>query len=192
MKQYTQEGRITSLFGILMPPKKFEKVGKHITITFMIKGTIPSKKNHIFADSNLRPRLLHAAKLGSVKEVIDYLRDNVYSFVKNSKRYLDWEEEVKGTITEQAAYWQKKFERYGLVYPISNCSMKVYHYWTDKKERDLSNKIDSIQDMLVKRGVLSNDCWQVLHPICSDGEDYSGQMLVPVTRVDLSIRLDKV
>jgi hypothetical protein len=188
MKQFTQVGRITSLHGTLLPPKKRMIVHKYITIRFCINGVIPSKKNMIWADSNLNLILNKLYSFKSVKECIGWLRTNLKTFVRNSKKYKDWVEATTPVLLEQAAKEAARYQKYDITYPLSNVSVKVYHYWADDRERDNSNKYDSIIDLLVACGILANDAWQVVGRNESESECYSGQILDHITTVDITIR----
>jgi hypothetical protein len=53
-------------------------------------------------------------------------------------------------------------------------------------ERDLTNKFDSISDLLVSAGIIENDSWQVLGKIHSEGNNYHGEILQTITRVDIT------
>ena len=189
MKQFTHRGRITSLHGTLLPPKKQVQVKKYVTMRFIINGTIPSKKNMIWADNNLysiRERLL---SFRIVKECVGWLHDNLKSFIRNSKKYQDWVEITKPVIEEQANVELAKYEKYGVKMPLTNVSIKVYHYWKDNIERDNSNKYDSIIDLFVACNVLKNDCWQVVQRNESEAECYHGEILDHITTIDVTVRL---
>ncbi|MEO7046568.1 MAG: hypothetical protein ABI091_14755 [Ferruginibacter sp.] len=189
MRQFTQQGRITSIHGILLPPKKKQIVRKYITLRFVITGTIPSKKNMIWAATNLFSILKRLYSFKSVKECIDWLRINLKSFIRNSQKYIDWMEVVKPVLIEQAAKEAKKYLKYDIIYPLDNVSVKVYHYWQDNMERDNSNKYDSIIDLFVSCGILANDAWQIVGKNESESECYSGQILKHITTIDVTVRI---
>lgn len=184
----TPTGRITSLFGTYMPPKRKFKASRHLTITFMILGTIPSKKNHIWAASNFHfvKKKLYAFK--TVASCINYLsgKQGLKVFIQNSKVYNGWVKEQTPKIHEQAKVWNEKFKAHGLRFPLDNVSVKVYHYWKDNIERDLTNKADSINDLMVAAGIIKDDNWQIIRQIHSEGEMYRGEILQAITRVDIT------
>jgi membrane-bound lytic murein transglycosylase B len=64
--------------------------------------------------------------------------------------------------------------------------VKIYHYWKDDRERDLTNKFDSVNDLLVAAGIVKNDNWQVIKKIHSEGESYKGQITKAITRIDVT------
>jgi hypothetical protein len=89
-------------------------------------------------------------------------------------------------IKEQSLFWEGKFGKYGLKFPLDNVSIKVYHYWKDGMERDLTNKLDSITDLMVDAQIIKNDSWQILNQIHSEGENYKDQILQAITRIDIT------
>jgi hypothetical protein len=191
MEQFTPRGRITSLFGVQLPPKKHRIVGKYLTIRFVLTGTIPSKKNRQRAASNYPILRGMLAKLPSAAACVAKLNQSLRIFIKRSKEFEDWQNKAKDIIGEQAAHWSAKYERYGLIYPIERASMKIYHYWADDRTRDNSGKLDSIQDMLVEAGIISDDTWQVLHTVESAAEGYFGEILEHITTVDITFAAEK-
>lgn len=188
-RQFTHGPRITSIHGILLPPKKRQISKKYITLRFALLGTVPSKKNMIWADNNLYliNGSLRACK--SVPECLSVLGDKLRSFIRNSKKYTDWFDEQKIIVARQLEIERGRYEKFGLVFPLDNVSIKVYHYWADNIERDLTNKLDSINDLFVDCGVISNDNWQTLGKIESESELYKGEILQQITTVDITQRL---
>jgi hypothetical protein len=183
---HTHGGRITSLFGVMFPPKRKKVVRKHLTISFVIQGTIPSKKNMLYAASNLYFVLKNMTRCQTVPEAIEYLKENLKVYMQNSKKYNEWVDEQRPIIAEQSQFWHEKFKAQGLQYPLSGVSVKVYHYFNDNIERDLSNKLDSINDLLVKLGILENDDWKNVNKIASEGEGYKDEILRAITRIDVT------
>ena len=189
MKQFTHRGRITSLHKVLLPPKKKCAATKYVTLRFVIQGVIPSKKNMIWADNNLYAIKSRLYSFKVVKECVDWLNENLVSFIRNSKKYQDWVETTKPVLLEQANIERVKYEKFGILYPLNNVSVKVYHYWKDNRERDNSNKYDSIIDLFVACGLLKNDCWQVVQRNESEAECYEGEILDHITTIDVTVRL---
>ncbi len=188
LERITQTGRITSLHGTYLPPKKKERALKHLTISFIILGTIPSKKNLAWAASNWHFVKNKLYGLKTPTECVDFLsgQHGLKVFIQNSKKYTDWVGEQTPVIKDQANVWADKFMKYGLKFPLDNVSMKVYHYWKDDIERDLTNKYDTIADLMVSCGIIENDSWQVLKRIHSEGENYKNQIVQAITRVDIT------
>lgn len=188
MRTFTQEGRITSLHGFLFPPKKRQVIKKHITVSFVIPGIIPSKKNMIWADSNLFKLLRKLYSFQVVKEAIDWLRLNLKAFIRNSEKYKKWVADNTPVILDQAAIEHTKYEKHGLTFPLDNVTVKVYHYWADNIARDNSNKYDSIIDLLVECKILTDDSWQVVEENKSASQCYHGEITQHLTRIDITQR----
>ena len=142
----------------------------------------------IWADNNLNVILKKLYSFTVVKECIAWLRINLKSFIRNSKKYTDWVEASKPVLIKQADIEAKKYLKYGITYPLDNVSVKVYHYWQDNMERDNSNKYDSLIDLFVSCGILTNDCWQIVGKNESESECYSGQILSHITTIDITVR----
>lgn len=188
MRSFTQEGRITSVHGVLLPPKKKQIVGRYITVRFVITGTIPSKKNMIWAATNLFKLLKKLYSFTVVKECIDWLRLNLKAFIRNSEKYKKWVEEQTPVILHQAQIEGERYAKHDLMFPLDNTTINVYHYWADDMARDNSNKYDSIIDLLVSCGILTDDRWQVVGENKSSSECYHGQILQHITTIDITQR----
>jgi len=193
-KAFIQEGRITSLFGTNIPPKKKRVDTNYITIVFLINGVIPSKKNRQRARSNFWAIKSWLNKIKTPVmgyDISKQIEDRLKLYIQGSSEHKIWFDNTKKVILEQAAYWSSKYEKYKVIYPLTDVSMKVYHYWADNRKRDLSNKFETIADLLVNAGIIADDSWQVMDSISSDGAEYSGQILDHITLVSVTIRLTK-
>jgi len=173
----------------MLPPRKNPKVVKHLTLQFAIQGTIPSKKNMLFATHNLRSLWKRLWNFKDIKECLEYLKANLTAYMRNSKKYLDFVANNREELVRQAAKEIAKYSEFGVSYPLNNVSDKVYHYWKDNVARDNSNKYDTIIDMFVTCGLLTDDCWQVVSKNESESENYHDQILDHITLVDITIRL---
>ena len=199
MDRSTPRTRITSLHGTILPPRKKIIWPKTVTLRFVINGTIPSKKNMIWADTNLFKLLNKLLTFTVVRECVEWLKSNLKAFIRNSQKYVDWKdgttdketgEKTIGmaeVITGQAAAEIKKYERHGLIYPLPQVTVKVYHYWKDNMARDNSNKYDTIIDLFTSCGLITDDCWQVVRKNESESECYSGEILDHITEVYLTV-----
>ena len=60
---------------------------------------------------------------------------------------------------QEAASWELK--KYAAAYPGK---VKVYYtfFVKDNRRRDLDNMIATVNDALVKAGIIEDDCWQIL------------------------------
>lgn len=180
--------RITSLFGTYFRPRKKRKESRHLTVSFVLVGTIPSKKNLAWAASNLYFLKNKLYAMGSVKQAVDFLCSDqgLKVYTQNSKKYVDWVELQTPVLQEQAKFWHEKFGKYGISFPLTDVSVKVYHYWRDEMERDLTNKMDTVNDILVSAGIVLNDSWQVIRQIHSEAGNYKDEVRETITRIDVT------
>jgi Holliday junction resolvase RusA-like endonuclease len=101
-------------------------------IKLVIKGRIPSKKNH---HSGL---CIRNPKTGKYRAIV---------FLDN--KYKNWEK-------EQILYLSsvKKEEN---IETISRCSISMKFYFPDKRKTDLHNKAEGVYDALVSSNILEDD-----------------------------------
>lgn len=118
---------------------------------------------------------------------LEWLKQNMKPFIRNSQKYVLWVEETGPAITAQAAAEIRRYQRYGLTYPLQQVRVKVYHYWKDNVARDNSNKYDTIIDLFTACGLITDDCWQVVRKNESESECYHGEILDHITEVYLTV-----
>lgn len=180
--QYTHRGRVLRVFGTYLPPKKVYKAKRYLTLRFKITGVVPSKKNDYFAVNNYRLISKNAFKS---KDPDKYLRDNIKSWIRGSKKYLEWLEVIDAEINQQRDFWRNKYD---LIYPLKFVSVKTYYYFSDKMARDLVNKNESIFDMLVSKKIIGDDSYSTLYKYSSDGNCYP-ELNDHVTTIDVTVAL---
>lgn len=72
-----------------------------------------------------------------------------------SKRYKEWHGEASAQLVP---HLPKK--------PMSEIkSLEVHIYAPDKRKSDLSNKFESIADLLVDNGIIEDDNWNIVNDI---------------------------
>lgn len=74
-----------------------------------------------------------------------------YPLLLPSKKYTEWHKEASAQIVDSVP---KK--------PIKNCSIDLVLYAPDKRKADLTNKAESVMDLLVDMGFLEDDNWFVV------------------------------
>lgn len=74
------------------------------------------------------------------------------SFLISSVNYRLWEEAQLWLLPKIKA-------------PIQECRINAYFYFPDRLRADLSNKFESIADLLVKGNILQDDNWKVLKEV---------------------------
>jgi hypothetical protein len=187
IKPHTLYGRVQRLFGVYVPPKKIFKAKRYVTLRYVVVGVIPSKKNDFHTENNVRFVIKDAlAKFGISQKAFTYIKDNTKSWIRGSKRYLEWVELVKDNIHAQSLFWA---EKYNIVYPLDFVSIKTYYFFADKMARDFHNKDEAVYDMLVKLGVISDDNYGVLFKTSSDGGCYASEIKESICTIDITLSI---
>jgi hypothetical protein len=117
---------------------------------------------------------------------MQYLKDNIKSWIRGSERYKVWCEEIGPEIHKQCQYWQEKYAADIECFPLDNVSIKCTYYFADNTMLDLINKDESVFDMLVKQGVISDDNYGVLHKTASEGYCCKGEIVQNICVVDVT------
>lgn len=181
-KPYKLHGRVQRLFGVYIPPKKIPlPAEKYLTLRFVVTGTIPSKKNDYFAENNYR-MIMH--KAFKQPNPMMWLKDNVRSWIRGSKKYLDWLVEIDQSINEQREFWAKKYD---LVYPLDFVSIKTYFFFADNTARDLISKDEAIYDMLVHKSIIAEDDYSILHKTETEGANYRDDIPKSICTIDVTL-----
>jgi hypothetical protein len=185
---------ITTIGGYYIRPRKKKKRGtKHLTLRFALLGTVPSKKNNQIAITRLDDairRMNYFLQQGNglidraqCQEVLDLVR----SMIVPSNRFQKWHKKSLEDIKRQRDDWTRHVHARGLTWPLAGCSISVYHYWKDDRIRDNSNKLESIQDLLVDAGILVDDAWQHLSPVVTDADSYIGELRDHTTVINITV-----
>lgn len=188
--KYTGD-RITGLFGKNMPPRKKKKYKGYLPMHFLLKGTVPSKKNEWVPATNFRAVRNRADKSKPATEVLSWISERIKCYIRPNNKFKAWEKETIQVLVEQAAHYSKKYEKYGILFPITDCSLSMYCYWASNTAKDNINKLESVQDILVDSGILSSDCWQNLNPVKVESELYSGEITENIFVITIMINLKK-
>lgn len=178
--EFTHKGRVQRLHGVWIPLKQIPKPKRYLTLRFCITGIIPSKKNDFYSENNYR---MIAKKAFESDNPQQYLRDNIKSWIRGSERYRVWCEDIAPVIHQQSAFWMDK---YGIEYPLANVSIKCTYYFADNTMLDLINKDESVFDMLVKKGIILDDNYGVLHKTASEGYCCKGEIVENICVVDVT------
>lgn len=107
-------------------------------IEITIKGRIPSKKNS--------QRIFN--KIGNGRKI---------PFITSSQAHKVWHNESMIHVLNQYK---------GHV--VKRCSVDLFFTFGDKKKTDLTNKAESVMDLLVDCHVIYDDSWSVCRPIKID------------------------
>lgn len=183
---------IQTIFGVHLPPRRQKRRKYLYTLKFVLTGTVPSKKNRQRARINLKKaldhydRLLKDQKGKFSREDMKTVLLGIKPFIYHGNQYQQWAEATRKELNRQAALWHEaKGDR--LIFPVNNCSVKIYHYWKDDIIRDNSNKAETIHDILIEAGIIAGDNWQVMTPNESDADLYKDEILESITLICISV-----
>jgi len=93
-------------------------------------------------------------RIPSKKNSKQWVGNGNRKFLIPSKNYAIWHEEQM---------WELK--KYKVKSPITRCSMIVEIAFPDNRKADISNKIESVNDLLVDAGILEDDDHRILHSL---------------------------
>ncbi len=189
--------RIKTYFGIPFPPFKATKLPASAPyIVFAVRGSIPSKKNQKKAVTvrNEAVKLVQRTfkEKGSMtqKEIIQAL-DTCHSRIVANQYYNEFLKDQHPKMIEQMAFWSARLKDRGLIFPIEKASLSLKLYFRAKYITDTANKQQTIQDLLVDCGVISDDNYQVLNPIHTESACYKDEITEDLALIMLSIPLVK-
>ena len=86
-------------------------------------------------------------------------------YIIGSAQYLKWQKEHDDIFND----FHKRLALDGISLPIARCKVKALFYFPDSKDRDLTNKFDTIADELRSHGIIWDDKFKVLKPVNLDG-----------------------
>jgi len=86
-----------------------------------------------------------------------------------SKAYKEWHKDASWQL-----YTQKK--QIG----IKDCQIELDFYLPDNRRADLTNKAESVMDLLVDLGIIKDDSWQVVSHLILTGEYDKGNPRVEI------------
>ena len=70
-----------------------------------------------------------------------------------SKKYKEWHDDA----SRQLMQYKKEY--------FDDCSINLFFHMPDNRKADITNKAESVMDMLVDNGILKDDCWQVVNEL---------------------------
>ena len=116
------------------------KTGEILEYDVIRKILVPSKKNQ--------------------KQIIKNSRTG-RTYIIGSKQYLKWQQENSKIFDDFFA----KMYKAGVNLPLARCKVKTLFYFPDAKERDLTNKFDTLADELTSHSIILDDNFKVLNPV---------------------------
>lgn len=187
--------RFQTYFGVPIPPFKEEKIGAgSTTIRFILTGKMPSKKNNqmsVAVRKFARDFAKKQEKSGkqptwaTVNKAISLCT----SKVRPNSEYKEWVDRMKPILHNQSAWWVKRLESKGLVFPLKKATLSLRLYFKDRYITDTVNKQQSIQDLLVSAGIIANDDYKTINPIHSASASFYEEIIHDIAFISLSFRL---
>lgn len=187
--------RFQTYFGVPIPPFKEEKLGAgSITIRFIITGKIPSKKNNqmsVAVRKYARQWASNKKKSGKSPSWDDV--NKAISLCKSKVRpnieYKEWVDKTKPILHKQSSVWVERLKDKGLIFPLKKSTLSLRLYFKDRYITDTVNKQQSIQDLLVDAGIISNDDYKTLNPIHSASATFHEEIIYDIAFISLSFKL---
>jgi hypothetical protein len=87
------------------------------------------------------------------------------TFLKSSDQYIKWKSLTKGFW--EGEYWKLYNAKIRL--PIVRCKINIIFYFGDDKDKDCTNKAETIMDALVEHQILGDDSFKVVNDVSLKG-----------------------
>ena len=176
MKKYSKQ--IKTYHGIAIPPWRHEPMGRCMTMVFIMRGRIPSKKNELVAVVERRDAFEFLKTLPDMVKKKDCITMLFKTFarVKNSLAYEKWEAEAVDILKDQQKVFIPAAQKHGIIFPVSKAIVTTKFYWKGKYRRDNSNKSEGLHDALVKAHILLDDSDRVMPDTSQGAKDYSEEV----------------
>lgn len=94
-------------------------------------------------------------RIPSKKNSKNIIRNKNRMMLISSKKYLAWESEqiTKLKLQKPAS-------------PLHRVSsIRIEFTWPDARKKDLTNAAEGVMDVLVRAGIIEDDCWQVVQEL---------------------------
>lgn len=175
-------------FGVFIPPKRKKDEPKApVTLEFVLAGWVPSKKNlqvPTFNKGNFMNKMSYlkatsALNLGAISKVVKDTR----CYLRNAAKVEVWTEKSSKELLFQAQMWRVAFEKAGIAFPITRCSIHIRYCWADLYRRDNVNRDQSIFDILVSTGIILDDMATCLFKTSSEADTYVDEITDHVTQI---------
>ncbi len=88
------------------------------------------------------------------------------TFLKSSDQYIKWKQLTKGFWEQE--YW-KLYNDKKVRLPIVRCKVNIKFFFTDDKDKDCTNKAETIMDALVEHQILADDSFKVVSDVSLNG-----------------------
>lgn len=187
----------STIFGVSVPKWQQEKLGAgSATITFVLQGRMPSKKNRqmvVVEDFAAKKWLADRSKKVKKLSYGDFaaaLGMTRAKFIGN-RAYHEAKAKYIPVLQQQMEVWKDRLAAKGLVFPIKSAAMTVKFYFRDGRITDTVNKQQTVQDLLQEAGVIANDDYKTLNPISAASVKMSRGIRENISLIRLSVKLPK-
>jgi len=187
--------RFQTYFGVPIPPWKEEKIGAgSTTIRFILQGRVPSKKNHMMAVAVRKEAKKYINGIFKKKNNLTILEaleavKAVYAKIRPNSDYQAFVKAQKPVLMEQMKFWSGRLQAKGLIFPVPRATLSIRFYFDTRYVQDTVNKQQSVQDLLVEAGVISNDDYGTLNPIHAASACYYEEIVDTITFISISFKL---
>lgn len=190
--------RVQRICGIRVPIFDEPKLGTGaVTIRFVLEGLLISKKNNESAIPDPRWAKIHLERVYkekgslSMQDALDAVRQVKVRFVGNPK-YRACKKRFIPVIQEQMEQWKPLLAEYGVKFPLQEAVLNVKLAFKDKYRTDTINKMQTIHDLLVEAGAISDDDYTVLNPVRGYSKLFDKKLMENVALISLTIKNEKL
>ncbi len=106
--------------------------------------------------------------------------------MRGNAKYLEFVEKYKPIIEAQKHEWAKRLGEKGLFFPITKATMTIRFYFKAQHIIDLVNRQQSVQDLLVEAGVISDDDYRTVNPIISKGACFHEEIVNDIAFISIT------
>lgn len=170
--------------------------GKTMTLTFVLNGKMPSKKNNNQATcvrqdayAYINEQTKDEESQYSAEDVRRIARQavrEVWAKVIQNKEYQEFILEQRPDLEKQAAYWSEKLMAKGLFFPITKAKVNIRFYFAQAHRQDTMNKAQTILDLLVLCRILKDDDYTVTDPQ-AEGQLYKDEIRENICEIKITI-----
>jgi Holliday junction resolvase RusA-like endonuclease len=163
-----------------------------MTMVFIMKGRIPSKKNELVAVVDRNDAFQYLKTLPDKVDKKDCITMLFKTFarIKNSLAYEKWEANAVEILKEQQKSFIPAAQRNGIIFPVSKATVVTKFYWKGKYRRDNSNKSEGLHDALVKAHILLDDSDRVMPDTSQGARDYSEEVTESMAVIYITVPID--
>jgi hypothetical protein len=186
--------RFKTYHGVIIPPWKEEKMGAGaITIRFVLKGKVPSKKNNQQSVAVRRDARKYLKDLQDSGKPVTWAIAHAavrrcYSKMRANKEYQDFLAWAKPIIHEQSASYAPLMEKHGITFPLKKATMSLQFYFSNRYVTDTVNKQQTVQDLLIDAKIIEDDDYTRLNPITGASACYADEITDNISFIQITFQ----